>query len=926
MDDRRRKSLDRKTKSQLIDEIEMLRRRLDELDAASEYSPGARFEAEGFAGLGTWTWDIVNNKSYTSSEHYRILGVEPAGQSINLAEFLELVHPDDREAVAQSHEESIRTGKPYFMEHRILWPGGEERLIRERGTVELDRDGKAVVMHGVTQDITEQKRMENALQSSEARFRSIFENTTVGVSITDKNFNYVSTNKAYQKMLGYSARELLDMRWVDITHPDDLEASKRGVVEWPGDGHEDRTIVKRFRHKDGRTIWARLNMTYHFNEGADEPLHAAIVEDISERRQAEMEAERLREAIDNASQGFVFYDADDRLVFSNKKNIELHPEIADLLVPGALRDEIRHAYYSSGAVPEAVGRADEYLSEHSRSQLLSGGPVELRRADGSWLRVEDHELADGGIVAMRTDITDLKQREADLRESEAELQSIYDTAAVGIALTSVDGKLPRTNVAFQQMLGRSAAELREIPFADITYAEDIDKDIQQFRAVLAGQLPGYQLDKRFLHADGSVVWTRMNVTGLRAEDGSIGATIATVENITERRKVEAQLHQAQKMEAIGQLTGGVAHDFNNLLTVISGNLWLIGDMDNLPDGLSELTGRALQAVERGAGLTQRLLAFSRSQTLSPSVVDLNKLIEGMRDMLSRTLGEHIDIRVHKGADLWPSRVDVNQLENVILNLAINARDAMPQAGTVIFRTSNIKVGYQRIMRERGIAAGDYVLMTVSDTGAGMSAEVLERAFEPFFSTKAADKGTGLGLSMIYGFAKQSGGDVTIHSELGAGTTVELYLPRSHGAAEQIPQSADDNYDNAYPPAKGERILVVEDNPDVRLLTVAVLRKLGYEVLEAEDADSALALFAGNAAIDLLLSDVVLPGEMNGPALAREVLRQNPDIKILHMTGYAEGAFDNDLSSEPEVAVLSKPYKKKDLANAVRNALDGVATI
>ena len=913
-----------KSKSQLIDEIEMLRQRLDELESGKGLSLGARAETGGLAGLGTWTWDIANNRSYMSNEHYRILGIEPVGKLITLDDFLQIVHPDDREAVAHGHAESIRTGKPYFMEHRILWPGDEERLIRERGTIELGRDGKPAVMHGITQDITEQKRMESALQSSEARFRSIFENTTVGVSITDKNFNYVSTNKAYQKMIGYSASELLDMRWVDVTHPDDLEASMQGVVEWPGDGQEDRTIVKRFRHKDGRTIWARLNMTYHFNEGADEPLHAAIVEDITERRQAEMEAERLREAIDNASQGIVFFDADDRLVFSNKKNRELHPEIAHLLVPGVPRDEIRHAYYSSGVVAEAVGRVDEYLSEHNWRELISGRPVELRRTDGRWIRAEDHELADGGTVAMRTDITDLKQREAALRESEAELQSIYDTAAVGIALTSADGKLPRTNVAFQKMLGRSAAELKEIPFADVTYAEDIDKDLEQFREVLAGQLSGYQLDKRFIHADGSIVWTSMNITGLRAEDGSIGATIATVENITERRKVEEQLHQAQKMEAVGQLTGGVAHDFNNLLTVISGNLWLIDDRDDLPDGLSEMTGRALQAVERGAGLTQRLLAFSRNQTLSPSVVDLNDLIEGMRDMLSRSLEERIDIRVHKGTDLWPSRVDVNQLENVILNLAINARDAMPQTGTVTLKTSNVTMDHQRIIRERGIAAGDYVLLTVSDTGAGMSAEVLERAFEPFFSTKTADKGTGLGLSMIYGFAKQSGGDVTIHSEPGVGTAVELYLPRSHGAAEQISSPVDGDYDSAYPPATGERILVVEDNPDVRLLTVTVLRKLGYDVLEAEDAECALALFAEGAAIDLLLSDVVLPGEMNGPALAREVLRLNPDIKILHMTGYAEGAFDNDVRSEPEAVVLSKPYKRKALANAVRNALDGVA--
>ena len=516
------------------------------------------------------------------------------------------------------------------------------------------------------------------------------------------------------------------------------------------------------------------------------------------------------------------------------------------------------------------------------------------------------------------DITEQVTADTALRESEQELRAIYDTAAVGIALTGGDGKLLRTNLAFQRMLGRSGEKLKVTPFAEITHADDIEGDLELFHQVLAGTLDGYQLDKRFLDSDGKPVWASMQVTGLKNEQGETEATIATVADITERKHMEEQLRQAQKMEAVGQLTGGVAHDFNNLLAVMLGNLELIRDHVDADSAVSAMIDRSVKASERGAALTHRLLAFSRKQTLLPTTIDLNKLALGMTDMLRRTLGETIEIKSSEADNLWLCHADQSQLENVLLNLAINARDAMPEGGLLTIETANKSLSDEYAAAQAEVEPGDYVMLGVSDTGSGMAKDTLQHIFEPFYTTKELGKGTGLGLSMVYGFAKQSGGNVTIYSEPGDGTTVKLYLPRSVG---QNDDAALDRARSDIPSSQGEKILIVEDDADVRTLAVALLSGLGYEIAEAASGEAALEVMKYSAAIDLLLSDVVLPGAMNGPDLAAEVRRQGPTTKIVYMTGYAEQAFDNQNTLDEHTRVLQKPFKKADLATTIRSVLD-----
>ena len=394
------------------------------------------------------------------------------------------------------------------------------------------------------------------------------------------------------------------------------------------------------------------------------------------------------------------------------------------------------------------------------------------------------------------------------------------------------------------------------------------------------------------------------------------------QDITERESKDAQLRQAQKMEVVGQLTGGLAHDFNNLLAIIVGNLDLLQEEVATGASAKELTGEALTAALRGAELTRQLLAFSRRQPLSPHRVDLNRLVTEMVPLWRRTLTEAIEVRTHLADELWPTFVDPSQLESALLNMVVNARDAMPNGGVLAIETANAAIagGDWSDPEESGIAAGDYAIVSVTDNGSGMTPDVVGRAFEPFFTTKAVGKGSGLGLSMIYGFARQSGGSVKIYSEPGVGTTIRLYLPRhSAKASEALEAEASEPVAGAG----GERILLVEDNEAVRRVVERQLGDLGYQVLSAGNAREALDVLEGDEAVDLLFTDVVMPGGMNGFELGRHALKLRPSLKVLHTTGFTR-PIDEFSDSERPPYLLTKPYRKTNLAIKLRQVLDGAA--
>jgi signal transduction histidine kinase/CheY-like chemotaxis protein len=394
-------------------------------------------------------------------------------------------------------------------------------------------------------------------------------------------------------------------------------------------------------------------------------------------------------------------------------------------------------------------------------------------------------------------------------------------------------------------------------------------------------------------------------------------TRALEESEAERRKTEAQLRQSQKMEAVGKLTGGVAHDFNNLLQVIAGNLQLLQrDLVGNERAMGRLQ-TATRAVDRGAKLASQLLSFARRQPLQPLVVNVSKLVRGMDDLLRRTLGEEVELETSTTKELWNTSLDPNQFENVIINLAVNARDAMNGSGKLTIEVGNAVLDEHYCRLHPEVLPGQYVLLAVSDTGSGMTPEVIERAFEPFFTTKPEGRGTGLGLSMVYGFVKQSGGHIKLYSELGHGTTIKLYMPRAVEA-----ESVDSKVDVGPIEGGTETILVVEDDAEVRTTVVEMVSELGYRVLKAVDAQSALVILQSGVPIELLFTDVVMPGPVRSPELARQARELHPDIEVLFTSGYTENAIVHGGRLDAGVQLLSKPYSREELARKLRQLLNG----
>jgi signal transduction histidine kinase/CheY-like chemotaxis protein len=387
------------------------------------------------------------------------------------------------------------------------------------------------------------------------------------------------------------------------------------------------------------------------------------------------------------------------------------------------------------------------------------------------------------------------------------------------------------------------------------------------------------------------------------------------------RSAEAALRQSQKMEAVGQLTGGLAHDFNNLLTGITGSLELL--QTRLAQGrvtdIDRYANAAQSASRRAASLTHRLLAFSRQQTLDPKATNVNRLVSGMEELIRRTMGPQINVEVAQAAGLWTTLLDPNQLENALLNLCINARDAMPDGGRLTVETANMWLD-DRAAGERELPPGQYVSLCVTDTGAGMTQDVVSRAIDPFFTTKPLGQGTGLGLSMVYGFVRQSGGQLRIYSELGSGTTMCLYLPRHHGDAEAVETERMPAL--ASRAEQGETVLIVDDEPTVRMLVTEVLQDLGYTAIEAADAATGLQILQSEIRIDLLVSDVGLPGGMNGRQMADAARASRPDLKVLFITGYAENAVIGNGQLAPGMHVLTKPFPIEVLAGKLKGLITG----
>ena len=542
------------------------------------------------------------------------------------------------------------------------------------------------------------------------------------------------------------------------------------------------------------------------------------------------------------------------------------------------------------------------------------------REDGSrfWASVvidpihdEDGDLF--GFAKITRDITERRMAEEALRQSQEQfrllVQGVTDYA---IFMLDPTGHVTNWNSGAQRMKGYAAAEIIGQHFSRFYTDEDRAADLP-LRALQTARRDGrFEMEGWRVRKDGSHFWASVVIDAIHDENGKLLGFGKVTRDITERRQTQMALEearealfQAQKMEAVGQLTGGVAHDFNNLLQAISGSLEVVER--RLAAGRTDVgqhVAAARTAMDRATALTQRLLAFARRQPLKPEYTNLNTLVPEMRDLIQKSVGEAVQVELRLTQELWPIWADANQVESALLNLAINARDAMPTGGRLIVETSNTHLDTAYVGLEPGVQPGDYVMLAVTDTGTGMSPDVLTRAFEPFFTTKPVGQGTGLGLSQLYGFVQQSGGHVRIESEVDRGTSVKLYLPRHHGVEET--RAVVDAPPEPPPQAPGPRtILVVEDEAIVRMLLVDALEEQGYTVLEAEDGNAALEIVASSEQIDLLVTDVGLPG-INGRQLTEMARSQRPDLKVLFLTGYAyEAALEKEVL-RPNTQLLGKP--------------------
>jgi len=742
-------------------------------------------------------------------------------------------------------------------------------------------------------------------------------------------------NDAYSAFAGRRHPELLGSNvldgWPEVAEFND-NVMKVGLAGGTL-AYQDQELILD-RNGAPEQVWMNLDYSPVIGEDGEPAGVIAIVIETTERvladRRAALEQARLRQLFSQMP-GFVavmtgpehiyeyvneaYVKIAERTDFIGRSIREVFPDLA-----GQGFYELLDQVYATGE-PTVV---------RSMELRLHGG-AEVQYVDFVYEPIRDETGKVSGIFVGGYEVTEAHRAAAALRELNAELEQrvIERSQARGVtwqvtpdlmgALNS-QGYFETSNPAWQTILGWSEEEVASMSIFELLHPDDVERTRAGFDLTQIGQ-PAIRFPNRYRCKDGSYRW--LSWVGV-PEDGMVYCTgrDITEEVAAQEELAQAQeaLRQSQKMEAVGQLTGGIAHDFNNLLTGIAGSLEMIERRlaEGRSSGIERYIYVAQASARRAAALTQRLLAFSRRQTLDPKPTDVNRLIAGMADLIRRTVGPAIEVEVVEAGGLWSTRVDPSQLENALLNLAINARDAMPDGGRLTIETAN-KWLDDRAARERELPPGQYLSLCVTDTGTGMAPDVISRVFDPFFTTKPLGQGTGLGLSMIHGFVRQSGGQVRVYSEVGKGTTMCLYLPRFMGDAE-TPETVE--IDEGAGPGHGETVLVIDDEEPIRMLITDVLEEAGYRVLTAADGPAGLKTLQSDVRIDLLITDVGLPGGFNGRQVADAARATRSDLKVLFITGYAENAVVGNGHLEPGMQVITKPFAINALAARVREIVEG----
>jgi len=774
---------------------------------------------------------------------------------------------------------------------------------------------------GVRVDITERKRDERRLKDSERHAQAIMDATVDGLVVIDEAGTIEGVNRSAMSMFGYASAELIG-RNVKI------------LMAEPFRSRHDLYLARYRETSIARIIGGGgVEVVGERKNGSTFPIDLVIGELVLDGRRRFIGAIRdlsdrvniqamLTEAIESTSDGFVYFDPDGKLVLCNQKYIEAYSYLKDVpKLQGVTFEQIIRWCVEKNYIDDPLARSDPEAWVQLRLQHFHSPPEEPllhQLSDGRWLMVSDRRTPSGGLVGVRTDVTERISIDQALRESERRFRLLVDGARdYAIVMLDPNGNVTSWNEGARQITGYEADDI--IGRSHQAFWPPVRNAAGAPAAALrtARESGRYASREQRARKDGSLFWADVVISRIDGDsDGAPPGFASIMRDVTDRIAIEDQLSHAQKMEAVGQLTGGLAHDFNNLLQVVMTNLEFVLDRSG-DDDMSVRASDALRAAERGAELTSQMLAFARRQTLSPRRTDVHALIEELVGLLRRTLGENIAIDLRLAAMLRSVMIDRGQLENAILNLALNARDAMPQGGRLRIAAENLDFDDAYIRQHPEARRGRYVAISIADTGTGMPDDVRAHAFEPFFTTKEIGKGSGLGLSMVYGFVKQSGGHIQLDSAPGRGTTLTLYLPEapSLGAGTGVKASSE-----PLSRGLGETVLVVEDNQDVRHLAVTMLGGLGYRVIEAADGPAALAELDASAEIKLLLTDVMLAGGMSGPDVARVARTRRPEVKLAYMSGYA-GDAGGRTAIDPDVTFIAKPFTRTGFARAIRTALD-----
>ncbi len=868
---------------------------------------------------------VVISWNRAAERIYGYTAEEMIGKNISV-----LIPPEFRDEMPELMER-IRKGEKveHFESVRIRKDGSRVEVSLTISPVR-DEGGKIVGASIIARDITERtaelekttellKREMAERESAEQFLEQVFEGMRDAIAITDLEGRFLLVNGEFERGTGWKREEVIGKTTVEIGLMTDEESRKieKDLIPKLIEGPEIRNYETTITRKDGSTFPVLMNWSLLKDPSKPSKVIVSAI-DITELRRAEQSLRdqeyRFETVIESSLDGIIAAGEQGEIILFNQSAEELfgysRAEVIGEPVKMLLREETAQVHQDrlEMFLTKGVGKCGHI---GKRSERV------FKRKDGSTFEAE--VAMSGGRVGEKRlititvhDITERRQAEGEI----SKLSEVVKQTADVIFITDRSGVIEFVNPAFEKVTGFSRAEaVGKTPSILRSGLTDPKEYEELWRTIMSGRdFHNIVINKK---KSGELYYYDQTITPLKDDAGNITHFISTGRDISDRRSLEEQLRQSQKMEAIGRLAGGVAHDFNNLLTVITGNVELILMSLDPHDPLREELEQVQSAADRAADLTRQLLAFSRKQKLELKVLDLNRIITGIDKMLQRIIGEDIKLVTLPGKGLWKVKVDAGQVEQVIVNLATNARDAMPNGGNLIIETQNVELDEGYVEHMPGIRAGRYVMLAITDTGAGMTPEVKRQVFDPFFTTKETGRGTGLGLSTVYGIVKQCSGYIYLYSEPNEGTTFKIYLPVATGAEEEIVER---------PVAEGmprgsETVMVVEDEAGVRQMAVRILSRLGYEVLESSSGGEAyLKLRELGKPVDLVITDVVMPG-VSGPRFIEDLREISSDFKVLFISGYTDEAVVRTGILDKEASFLLKPFRPLDLARKVREVLD-----